>query len=172
MGKKFLDDNGLAYLWGKLKDYFQVKLVSGTNIKTINNNSLLGSGNITISGGGGTDYITEESTDGIWTYRKWNSGIAECWGTSNQKNVAATTRWPNASMYYGILTNVSFPSGLFTSAPTICHLFGRITGGNGWLTQNTNMSSSTVGTIYVIAPSSITLTNVNINIYAIGRWKS
>lgn len=32
----------------------QEKLVSGTNIKTINNESLLGSGNINISGGGGT----------------------------------------------------------------------------------------------------------------------
>ena len=31
----------------------QNNLVSGTNIKTINNNSLLGSGNITIQGGGG-----------------------------------------------------------------------------------------------------------------------
>ena len=30
-------------------------LVSGTNIKTVNNQSLLGSGNITIEGGGGTD---------------------------------------------------------------------------------------------------------------------
>lgn len=26
------------------------------------------------------DYIVEQGTDGIWTYRKWNSGIAECWG--------------------------------------------------------------------------------------------
>ena len=32
----------------------QDNLVSGTNIKTINNNSLLGSGNITIEGGGGS----------------------------------------------------------------------------------------------------------------------
>lgn len=31
----------------------QDKLVSGTNIKTVNGNSLLGSGNIVISGGGG-----------------------------------------------------------------------------------------------------------------------
>ena len=31
----------------------QEALVSGTNIKTINNESILGSGNITISGGGG-----------------------------------------------------------------------------------------------------------------------
>ena len=34
-------------------DVIQSKLVSGTSIKTINNQSLLGSGNITISGGGG-----------------------------------------------------------------------------------------------------------------------
>ena len=38
-----------------LKNWFQEKLVSGTNIKTINNQSILGSGNITISGGGNID---------------------------------------------------------------------------------------------------------------------
>ena len=35
---------------------FQEKLESGTNIKTINNNSLLGSGNISISVGGGLSF--------------------------------------------------------------------------------------------------------------------
>lgn len=40
----------------------QDQLVSGTNIKTINGESLLGSGNITISGGGGT--ITGVSANG------------------------------------------------------------------------------------------------------------
>lgn len=53
MAKKYLDSNGLSHLWSKLKAYFQQKLVSGTNIKTINNQSLLGSGNISISGGSG-----------------------------------------------------------------------------------------------------------------------
>lgn len=51
MAKKYLDDAGVLYFWGKLKAYFQPKLVSGTNIKTINNTSLLGSGNISISSG-------------------------------------------------------------------------------------------------------------------------
>ena len=48
-------------------------LVSGTNIKTINNESLLGSGNITIQGGGGGDSLPDQTghagdyltTDGI-----------------------------------------------------------------------------------------------------------
>lgn len=41
----------------------QDALVSGTNIKTINNNSLLGSGNITIEGGsGGVEVATATAT--------------------------------------------------------------------------------------------------------------
>lgn len=48
MAKKYLDDTGMSYFWGKLKAYFQEKLVSGTNIKTINNTSVLGSGNIAL----------------------------------------------------------------------------------------------------------------------------
>ena len=53
MATKYLDSTGLTYFWGKLKGYFQVKLVSGTNIKTINNESILGSGNLTVQGGSG-----------------------------------------------------------------------------------------------------------------------
>lgn len=45
----------------------QDALVSGTNIKTINNESLLGSGNISISGGGGTidDTVTQNSSNPV-----------------------------------------------------------------------------------------------------------
>lgn len=30
---------------------------------------------------GSRDQIVAQGTSGIWTYRKWHSGIAECWGT-------------------------------------------------------------------------------------------
>lgn len=76
MAKEYLDKAGLTYLWSKLKDYFQVKLVSGTNIKTINNNSLLGSGNITISGGGGLElgsFVVEEYTHAYSTVSSGNN---------------------------------------------------------------------------------------------------
>lgn len=60
----FLDEAGVTILVRKLKDRFQEKLVSGTNIKTINNNSLLGSGNISIQGGGSswTDVTSQAIT--------------------------------------------------------------------------------------------------------------
>ena len=53
MAQKYLDYNGTSYFWSKLKAYFQEKLVSGINIKTINKKSLLGSGDISIQGGDG-----------------------------------------------------------------------------------------------------------------------
>lgn len=31
-----------------------------------------------------TDMVVEEGTSGIWTYRKWSNGTAECWGTYEQ----------------------------------------------------------------------------------------
>lgn len=54
------DSNGLRSTWTGKQDL----LVSGTNIKTINNESILGSGNITISGGsgGGDTNIIESIT--------------------------------------------------------------------------------------------------------------
>ena len=55
----------------------QDNLVSGTNIKTINSQSLLGSGNIVISGGGGggtqnvfiQETEPEVSSDSLWIQR-------------------------------------------------------------------------------------------------------
>ena len=46
-----LDSNNT---WSNSSTELQEQLISGTNIKTINNQSILGSGNISISGGGGT----------------------------------------------------------------------------------------------------------------------
>ena len=42
------------------------------------------------------DYVveqgTKQSTGGIWTYRKWDSGIAECWGYWTLQNGSGTRR--------------------------------------------------------------------------------
>lgn len=45
---KLLDSTGLSVVWSQIKSQFQETLVSGTNIKTINGESILGSGDITV----------------------------------------------------------------------------------------------------------------------------
>ena len=62
----YLDKTGLTYLWSKIKTALagkQDKLTSGENIKTINNQSILGSGNITITGGGDTSSCVHKTGD-------------------------------------------------------------------------------------------------------------
>ena len=55
-GKDYLNKSGVAEIWANIKNYItaqllgkQDTLVSGTNIKTVNNQSLLGSGNVTFT---------------------------------------------------------------------------------------------------------------------------
>ena len=38
-----------------------------------------------------SDYVIEIGTSGIWVYRKWNSGKAECWGQTSFSPSKATT---------------------------------------------------------------------------------
>ncbi len=50
----------------ELVDDKQDTLVSGTNIKTVNGNSLLGSGNIDVGGGASVEAFTAAEVQTIW----------------------------------------------------------------------------------------------------------
>lgn len=66
MADQFLNKDGLKTLWSKIKSLVsekQDKLISGTNIKTINNKSILGSGNIAINDSRISQLTDEVSTD-------------------------------------------------------------------------------------------------------------
>lgn len=39
----------------------------------------------------GVDWIVEQGTSGIWTYRKWNSGLGEYWG--KEQGFTLETGW-------------------------------------------------------------------------------
>ena len=57
------------------------------------------------------DHIIEEGIVGIWTYRKWSSGVAECWGQPSN-SVASSGTYLGANAYS---TRFGLPSGLFAS---------------------------------------------------------
>lgn len=87
----------------------QATLVSGTNIKTINGQSLLGSGNITIEGGGGTavtvdDDLSSESTNPVQN-KVINAAL-----NKKQNNVGLTKNTDNSILTVDS-TTVSLPKG-------------------------------------------------------------
>lgn len=63
-----IDTSNITMEGGRIENY-QYKLVSGTNIKTINGESLLGSGNITIESGTNINFNIDDNGDLIVDYK-------------------------------------------------------------------------------------------------------
>ena len=62
------------------------------------------------------DYIVEQGTSGIWSYCKWNSGIAECWGTHNETGIYCDTA--TGSVYRSGVRDIYLPQNLFLENST------------------------------------------------------
>ena len=129
--------------------------------------------------GGGTDYftlkdfVTEYGTSGIWTYRKWRSGIAECWGRK-AVNAAISTAWGNVYTS-GALTalDVAYPF-TFKELPALtanlsCSGVGAILMVPG---STPNASATSTG-VFEICRGTAAANNATytINYHAIGKWK-
>lgn len=117
---------------------------------------------------GTVDYIIEEGTSGIWTYRKWNSGISECWGNKTG-TVNVNNQWGSSYFYYGTITSENFPTNLFINVPTIS--FQNIVGSTLISGNGSDASSTSTGQIQVMRTTSVSNANYNICIRAIGKWK-
>lgn len=46
--------------------------------------------NLIVRGNNVNDFVVEQGSSGIWTYRKWASGIAECWGVAEVNTTIQT----------------------------------------------------------------------------------
>lgn len=61
----------------------------------------------------GVDYVVEQGTSGIWTYRKWNSGKTELWGISKIE-LKTTAAEENSALGLSSEYNWTIPSGFLT----------------------------------------------------------
>ena len=127
--------------------------------------------NLTISdgvlSGSYTDYVVEQGTNGIWSYRKWNSGIAECWGTYSATGVNIAKN-NYSGFYYSDAVNVALPF-TFKSAPTQF-----VSGGTtSYVSFATPVASTTTQARFWVCclASGATSVNININISVKGKWK-
>ena len=122
-----------------------------------------GANGIKIDGNTIDDYVVAEGTSGFWRYRKWASGIAECWG-ANQITVSVTNKW-NA-LYYGSFGRVSYPF-TFDGAPneyiTVNH-----SDGNLWAALGNNTSEQTHNG-YLLTVANDTY-QIWLEYYAIGKY--
>ena len=151
MADQFLDKNGLKTLWSKIKSLVsgkQDKLASGVNIKTINNQSVIGSGNITISAS-----VSKATTSTI-------GGIK----AANVRSSAVTTTQGSTNHLYGVEldsdgkafvnvpwtdTNTTYPNALNVASTNSHHFYGYRYNDNGW---GIEICSGTVNNFPSIGP--------------------
>ena len=120
------------------------------------------------------DYIVEQGTEGIWTYRKWASGIAECWGTARIEYTGFQA-WGNDFETNASVRNINYPTGLFISTPK-CNmqidspcsygLYLEVYGSGGSKDRTPNF----VG----VRPNSVSFSGTafhNVSVESKGRWK-
>lgn len=112
------------------------------------------------------DGIVEQGTSGIWTYRKYESGIVECWGSKNYTG-NVSTKW--GSMYALTCTPPTYPI-TFTEKPVVTRDLTQNTGMSCWITGWSAGSATSMGTFAIIRPTT-GVVDVDVNFHVIGKWK-
>jgi hypothetical protein len=56
-------------------------------------------------------FITEQGTSGIWNYRKWSNGIAECWGRTTEMKVWFGGDWYGKCLYAMLVVDLPQVNG-------------------------------------------------------------
>lgn len=122
---------------------------------------------VPVLNGASTDYIIAQGSSGIWNYRKWNSGRAECWGTISNSG-AISESW--GSGYCGMYNKkANYPFYFLRPPVEVATVHA---GCGGVLYQEGTNSASSCGTygIFRAAPYGSQV-SISIDIYAIGNWK-
>lgn len=100
---------------------------------------------------------------GSWHYRKWNSGVAECWGTFT----FTASSYTQLNTWYGYYVDVTYPSGLFNAVPSPT-FSGSIS--TQWAIPNTILNhTKTSGRYFLMCPSGGNQ-SCEIRIHAFGTW--
>ena len=121
------------------------------------------------------DFVVEQGEINEWTYRKWNSGIAECWKTIVCENVNCNTAWGSVYEDPHAFGNKTFPFA-FVGKPNLDLCISRTTDSAYFLTTPygaaTSCTSENTGTWYFWRPAATkNVATVYVDAYAIGKWK-
>lgn len=118
------------------------------------------------------DYIVEQGTSGIWTYRKYSSGIIECWTTTHWATPTLTMSAISSSGTYKSNTlSMPFPTDLFTDVENCFNVrFGFMSSGTYLLSVMNSAPSNSVLPVVIVKGGSST-SACSIYAHAVGKWK-
>ena len=164
--------------WGQHDFKFNVP-VTVNNDLIVTGQIIKGDGTAAIADDPAMDYIVEQgikttgsgNSTANWVYRKWNSGVAECWCRKHIQT-GVSTSWgglyvSGALPHTNIVWPINFtdiPVANITIAPNASGAF-LIAGGS------TNLTATNTGGYEIARGTSLSSGNFYINYYGIGQWK-
>lgn len=126
-------------------------------INTINNNL--------------NDSVIEQGVINGWTYRKWKSGISECWGTT----IVTINSWGAwGSLYEGSprIEAIDFPPSLFVSDDVAWQVTANSYIGIVAVESASTITKDKTPIMYLLRPNTSSLTDpIRVSMEAKGRWK-
>lgn len=170
-GMEFQQDNVGKWSAGLQSGGFYVMGPSGGLMDVDSSGNGAFAGGLSIGGNALADYVIKRGTSGSWTYMKWASGTAMCYGTIT----GWVSKWAGwGSLYYGTMQYFNYPSGLFAAEPTLTAQAKMGSGASGDLFSvgfSNDGSASRTPTMYPTRPTAGLTGNIYYQLQAWGRWK-
>ena len=125
-------------------------------------------GDMRVDGSPLADFVIQQGTSGIWNYRKWKSGTAECWGQYSF-TTAISTAW---GVFYesGAIALPNFPF-TFAEIPHV-HISTENSNYAMFVERGSSSSWSTTTNprkIFAVRPNTVPSATYKVSIYAIGK---
>lgn len=124
---------------------------------------------VTFEGSRMNDFVVEQGKMAGWNFRRWNSGIAECWFITDPTNFSISTSWGGLYTKDNAFPGYSYPFE-FASLPVVS-VQPYATDGNFWCFTGSDASTTQSPSVSVVRPTSYSVTGARISMYVIGRWK-
>lgn len=146
-------------------------------------------GTININNAKLSDFVVAEGKCDFWTYRMWNSGIAECWGHTSQTTVSVTSEWgslydsgtghtngfpgnttASSALKFNVTIGGKKYTKLFTSVEHCDCNF--ISSNNACMIEiGAGLTNLQTPQVFLLRATSATVTG-KFSYHAIGRWKA
>ena len=116
------------------------------------------------------DFVVASGISGSWIYRKWNSGIAECWVNANISS-SVTHAWGGIkSGDTSYIPPMEYPFN-FVDPPIVTIGFDN-QGADYWLaTHHPGGTAKATPAYQAVRGNTISTLTLRLSLYAIGRWK-
>ena len=119
-----------------------------------------------------TDYIVAQGRQGIWTYRRWANGMAECWIEEYKPpTITFTSAWSSVALYTAYVTSPGNYPFKFKKAPIVIPTWASASTYSCPIWAKPNGSLTQCPQFQLLDPKIGTQAIAVLGVYVNGPWK-